>query len=42
MLTDETFLKSIDTYQLSYYFGPKRELAEKNVIEEVDEEESVK
>ena len=38
MLTDEPFLNSIDPYQLSYYFGPKQDLTEKNVIEEVDEE----
>ena len=37
MMTDENFLKSIDPYQLSYYFGPQKELPEKNIIEEVDE-----
>lgn len=33
MLTDEKFLKSIDNTQLAYYFGPEKELNEKNVIE---------
>ena len=32
MITEEKFLDSIDPYQLSYYFGPKKELDEKNVI----------
>lgn len=39
MITDEKFLSTIDPYQLSYYFGPKKELPEKNVIQEVDEEQ---
>ena len=26
MITEEKFLDSIDPYQLSYYFGPKKEL----------------
>jgi hypothetical protein len=38
MVTEENFLQSIENYQLSYYFGPKQTLDEKNIIEEVDEE----
>lgn len=38
MVTDEKFLKTIDDYQLAHYFGPEKQLDEKIIVEEVDEE----